>query len=162
MLQSQTDLQTDQYFEKHLSLSKEAAEMLHERYYKDYGLAVSGLIKHHEVDPLEFNREVDDALPLDGLITPNAKLRRLLCDIDTAKVKLWLFTNAHVTHGLRVVRLLGIDDLFEGITFCDYGRRPFICKPHLEAYCKAETESGASSIENCYFVGKSWVRQAVS
>ena len=27
---------------------------------------------------------------------------------DKAKVKLWLFTNAHITHGKRVVRLLGV------------------------------------------------------
>ncbi|KAL8681916.1 MAG: hypothetical protein Q9186_002002 [Xanthomendoza sp. 1 TL-2023] len=142
------------YFEKHLSLSTDDADFLHQKYYKDYGLAISGLVEHYKVDPLEFNREVDDALPLDGLITPNPDLRRLLEDIDTSKVKPWLFTNAYITHGQRVVKLLGIEDLFEGITFCDYGKMPFICKPHPEMYEKAEREAGALSSQECYFVGQ--------
>ncbi|KAL8691215.1 MAG: hypothetical protein Q9218_003511 [Villophora microphyllina] len=139
----------------HLSLTAEDADMLHQKYYKDYGLAISGLVKHHKVDPLEYNREVDDALPLDGLITPNPELRKMLESLDTSKVKPWLFTNAYFTHGQRVVKLLGIEDLFEGMTFCDYSKLPFICKPHREMYEKAEAEAGAPSTKDCYFVGKS-------
>lgn len=110
---------------------------------------------HHKIDPLEFNREVDDALPLDNVITPDPQLRKLLADIDRKKVKPWLFTNAHITHGQRVVKLLGVQDMFEGITFCDYSKRPFVCKPHPEMFQKAEEESGVQSVESCYFVGKS-------
>ncbi|KAI4176151.1 MAG: hypothetical protein LQ343_001195 [Gyalolechia ehrenbergii] len=127
--------------------------MLHQKYYQDYGLAISGLVMHHKVDPLEYNREVDDALPLDGLITPNPELRQLLEDMDKSKIKLWLFTNGHITHGQRVVGLLGIEDLFEGITFCDYRKMPFVCKPHREMFEKAEAEAGVTATENCYFVG---------
>ncbi|KAL9615416.1 MAG: hypothetical protein Q9167_000094 [Letrouitia subvulpina] len=143
------------FFEKHLSLSAADANLLHQRYYKDYGLAISGLVQHHKVNAMEFNHEVDDALPLDGLITPNEELRKFLSDIDTTKVKLWLFTNAHITHGQRVVRLLGVDDLFEGMTFCDYRKLPFIYKPQAEMFEKAEEEAGALSAKDCYFVDDS-------
>ncbi|KAL8659387.1 MAG: hypothetical protein Q9226_000463 [Calogaya cf. arnoldii] len=143
------------YFAKHLQLSAEDAKMLHQRYYKDYGLAVTGLALHHKIDTLHFNREVDDAVPLDDILTFDPQLRRLLADIDQTKVKLWLFTNAYITHALRVVRLLGIEDLFEGITYCDYGEIPIICKPHTEMFEKAEIEAGASPVDGCYFVGKS-------
>lgn len=128
--------------------------MLHQKYYKEYGLAIEGLVRHHKVDPLEYNRKVDDALPLDDIITPDPVLRTLLEDMDRTKVKLWLFTNAHITHGKRVVKLLGIEDLFEGITYCDYGQETMICKPHAEMYDKAEAEAGAKSAEKCYFVGR--------
>lgn len=128
--------------------------MLHQKYYKEYGLAIEGLVRHHKVDPLEYNRKVDDALPLDDIITPDPVLRTLLEDMDRTKVKLWLFTNAHITHGKRVVKLLGIEDLFEGITYCDYGQETMICKPHAEMYDKAEAEAGAESAEKCYFVGR--------
>lgn len=111
-------------------------------------------MQHHKVDPLEYNRQVDDALPLDTVITPDAKLRKLLEDLDKTKVKPWLFTNAHITHGQRVVKLLGVQDMFEGITFCDYRTLPFVCKPHPEMYEKAEREAGVSSSTQCYFVGK--------
>ena len=144
----------DEYFIHHLSLSPEDASRLHLRYYKDYGLAISGLVKHHKVDPIEYNRKVDDALPLDDFITPDPRLRKLLEDIDRTKVKPWLFTNAHVTHGMRVVKLLGVDDLFEGITYCDYTKLPLVCKPYEEMYDKAEQEAGVSSSEECYFVGE--------
>ena len=143
----------NKFFVEHLSLSAEDALMLHQRYYQDYGLAILGLVQHNQVDPLEFNRRVDDALPLDDILKPDPGLRTLLETFNREKVKLWLFTNAFVTHGMRVVRLLGVDDLFEGITYCDYAANEIICKPYPSMFEKAEKESGASARETCYFVG---------
>jgi pyrimidine and pyridine-specific 5'-nucleotidase len=98
---------------------------------------------------------VDDALPLEDVIKPDPELRKLIQDIDTSKVRLWLFTNAYVTHGKRVVKLLKVDDLFEGMTYCDYASAPFYCKPHTEMFDKAMKQAGIKSNENCYFVGGS-------
>ncbi|KAL2040332.1 hypothetical protein N7G274_006775 [Stereocaulon virgatum] len=145
----------DKYFVLHLELSPEDAVMLRRQYYKDYGLAITGLVKHHKIDPLAYNREVDDALPLDDIIKPDTRLRQLLLDMDKSKVKLWLFTNAHITHGRRVVKLLGVEDLFEGITYCNYEQIPLVAKPHAEMFDKAEAEAGAASSEDCYFVDDS-------
>ncbi|KAK5112272.1 hypothetical protein LTR62_004433 [Meristemomyces frigidus] len=145
----------DAYFQTHLSLSQSEAFELHQRYYKDYGLAIEGLVRHHKVDPLEYNEKVDDALPLDDIIRPDPQLRRLLQDIDRTRVKPWLFTNAYVTHGQRVVKLLGIADLFEGITYCDYAAPELVCKPRKGMYDKAMRESGASNVDECYFVDDS-------
>ena len=144
----------DQYFVKHLELSEEDARALHIKYYTQYGLAIEGLVRFHKVDPIAFNREVDDALPLEELLAPDPKLRQLLLDLDTSKVKLWLFTNAHITHGKRVVKILGVDDLFEGITYCDYANFPLICKPHAPMYDMAEAQAGVGSAHDCFFVGK--------
>lgn len=143
----------DEYFATHLSLSLEDANELHRRYYKDYGLAIEGLVRHHKVDPLEYNRKVDDALPLDDIIKPNPQLRSLLDDVDRSKVKLWLLTNAYITHGKRVVKLLQVEDCFEGITYCDYGAKEFVCKPHKNMYLKAMKDAGVEKVEDCYFVG---------
>uniref|UniRef100_A0A093VGZ7 Dynactin, 150 kDa isoform n=1 Tax=Talaromyces marneffei PM1 TaxID=1077442 RepID=A0A093VGZ7_TALMA len=139
----------------YLSLEPEDATMLHQKYYKEYGLAIEGLTRHHKIDPLVFNREVDDALPLGEILKPDPKLREFLQDLDTTKVKPWLLTNAYVTHGKRVVKLLGVEDLFEGITYCDYGQERLICKPADEMWEKAEKEAGAKSIDDCYFVDDS-------
>lgn len=129
--------------------------MLHSKYYKEYGLAISGLVKHHMIDPMAYNREVDDALPLDDIIKPNPQLRKLLSDIDRSEVKPWLFTNAHITHARRVVRLLGVEDMFEGVTYCDYSKEPLLAKPHIEMFEKAEREAGAISHNECFFVDDS-------
>ncbi|KAF2456138.1 Haloacid dehalogenase-like hydrolase-domain-containing protein [Lineolata rhizophorae] len=145
----------DKYFETHLALSQQDAYTLHQKYYKDYGLAIEGLVRHHKVDPLEYNRKVDDALPLEDVIKPDPALRSLLLSLDRTKVRCWLLTNAYVTHGKRVVKILGVDDLFEGITYCDYGAEKFVCKPNPEMYEKAMAEAGVNDRGKCYFVDDS-------
>lgn len=147
----------NEYFVTHLSVPAEEATRLHLQYYKDYGLAIEGLARYHQIDPLDFNRKVDDALPLDELLSPDPELRALLEQIDKTKVKMWLFTNAHITHGKRVVRLLGIDDLFEGITYCDYGESPLVPKPLPAMFDKAERQAGCSDPSRIYFVDDSWL-----
>jgi pyrimidine and pyridine-specific 5'-nucleotidase len=144
----------DEYFIRHLELSREDAFKLHQEYYKTYGLAIEGLVRHHKIDPLDYNSQVDDALPLEEIIFPDSGLRKLLTDMDNSKVKLWLFTNAYVNHGNRVVKLLGVQDLFEGMTFCDYAKEKMICKPHPEMFAKAMAEAGIKEMKDCYFVGK--------
>ena len=96
---------------------------------------------------------MDDALPLESVLYPDPRLRRLLEDFDKTKVRLWLFTNAYINHARRVVKLLGVGDLFEGLTFCDYGAEKIVCKPFEEMFLKAQAEAGAASAKECYFVG---------
>lgn len=149
----------NEYFITHLSVPAEEATRLHLQYYKDYGLAIEGLARYHQIDPLDFNHKVDDALPLDELLSPDPELRSLLESFDKTKVKMWLFTNAHITHGKRVVRLLEIEDLFEGITYCDYGERPLVPKPLPAMFEKAERQAGATTTDysKIYFVDDSWL-----
>ena len=144
----------DNYFSKHLELPWEEAVKLHKEYYTNYGLAIEGLVRHHQIDPLDYNAKVDDALPLEGIIKPNPELRELLEDIDKSKVTVWLFTNAYVNHGKRVVRLLGIEDIFDGLTYCNYAEQPMLCKPDPRMYEKAMREAGVERVEDCFFVGK--------
>lgn len=147
----------DKYFQTHLSISEEDANELHLRYYRDYGLAIEGLVRHHKVDPMEYNRLVDDALPLDEIIKPDPQLRKLIQDVDRSKFKLWLFTNAYITHGKRVVKLLGIEDLFDGITYCDYGAPHLLCKPAPAMFAKAMREADVQDPADCYFVDDSLI-----
>ena len=144
----------DQYFTTHLSISWDDAVRLHKEYYQNYGLAIEGLVRHHQIDPLDYNAQVDDALPLEGIIKPDPQLRKMLEDIDKSKVKLWLLTNAYVTHARRVLQLLGIEDLFEGLTYCDYSAVPFVCKPSPDMYKKAMKQAGVEKVEDCFFVGE--------
>ncbi|KAF0325831.1 pyrimidine 5'-nucleotidase [Colletotrichum asianum] len=143
----------DDYFEKHLSLTREEAVKLHHQYHTDYGHSIEGLVQHHKIDPIEYNAQVDDALPLEDILKPDMQLRKLLEDVDTSKVRLWLLTNAYVTHAKRVIRILGVEDLFEGLTYCDYSQVPFICKPNKNMFLKAMKEAGVESVQDCYFVG---------
>jgi len=144
----------DHYFMRHLSLDRADAYRLHQEYYKTYGLAIEGLVRHHKIDALEYNSQVDDALPLEEILSQDLQLRKLLEDIDKTKVKLWLFTNAYVNHGRRVVKILGVEDLFEGMTYCDYASQPLLCKPSEAMFQKAMREAGVDDVKDCYFVGE--------
>lgn len=119
------------YFKNHLRLNDEDAHSLHMNYYKTYGLALEGLVRNHKVDALEYNRLVDDSLDLKSVLSYNQPLRDMLIRIKQSHKfdHFWLLTNAYKNHALRVISFLGIGDLFEGLTFCDYSQFPIICKP---------------------------------
>lgn len=150
------------YFQKKLNLSPEEAMTLHKSYYREYGLAIQGLLLHHDIDVSDFNTQVDDALPLDDILKPNPELRKMLKDIDPTKCRLWLFTNAYKNHGHRVVKLLGIDDLFEGLTYCDYFQTNMVCKPQAAAFEKVMRQARITDVDKCYFVDDSALNVAAA
>ncbi|CDO91723.1 unnamed protein product [Kluyveromyces dobzhanskii CBS 2104] len=146
-----------QYFQMKLDLDNETAQELRKTYYKTYGLAIKGLVDHHEIDAIEYNELVDDSLPLQDILEPDLDQRRILQRIrESGKFdKMWLFTNAYKNHGIRCVRLLGIADLFDGITYCDYSQRDLVCKPDVRAFEKAKLQSGLGDYANAYFIDDS-------
>lgn len=145
------------YFVRTLDVSDEDAYKLHQEYYKSYGLAIQGLVKYHKIDALEYNEKVDDALPLQDILKPDPELRKLLLNLKESGTvtRLWLFTNAYKNHAKRVIALLGIGDLFDGLSYCDYSQDSLVCKPMKESFDKAMYEAGVTKYENCYFVDDS-------
>lgn len=147
-----------EYFKNELNIDDDEAWKLHHTYYREYGLAIRGLVMHHDIDALEYNRMVDDALPLQRILKPDAGLRSMLSRLKESGAvdKLWLFTNAYKTHGIRCVRLLGIADMFDGITYCDYSQKDnLVCKPDPAAFQRAKAQSGLGDYKNAYFVDDS-------
>lgn len=125
-----------QYFKDNLNLNDEEAHKLHINYYKTYGLALEGLVRNHRVDALEYNSQVDDSLDLKSVLSYNEPLREMIIRIKESHDYdvLWLITNAYKNHALRVVSFLGLGDLFDGLTFCDYSKCPIVCKPMKEFF----------------------------
>lgn len=86
-----------------LGLNEDEASELHLKYYTQYGLALRGLTRHHDIgiqyywpfatyntygshsDPLDFDRKCDGSLPLEDMIKPSPALRKLFEDIDRTK-----------------------------------------------------------------------------
>lgn len=147
-----------EYFKSQLSLNDADAQRLQSTYYKEYGLAIRGLVMFHGINAMEYNRMVDDALPLQNILKPDLELRKMLLRLKESGTvdKLWLFTNAYKNHGVRCVKLLGIADLFDGITYCDYSQQDtLICKPDERSFEKAKRESGLGDYRNSWFVDDS-------
>jgi len=135
-----------------MGIPVEEARSLHLQYYSKYGLALRGLVKHHNIDPLDFDSKCDGSLPLDTLLKPNPVTRKLLQDLDRTKTRVWGLTNAYKTHAWRVLRALELDDLVEDVFFCDYAIPNFSCKPEPEYYAVALNMAKIKDPSKCYFV----------
>ncbi|KAG0050280.1 hypothetical protein BGZ83_004932 [Gryganskiella cystojenkinii] len=136
----------EQYFHD-VGIEGSQVKMLAQRYYIDYGLAIRGLRIHHPDD------KVDGSLDLEHILQPNPALREM---IRTMKIeKKWLFTNAGKNHALRVIKVLGLEGLFDGLTYCDYLEPNFPCKPEPESFRRAMRDAGVVHASNCYFVDDS-------
>ncbi|SMN18058.1 similar to Saccharomyces cerevisiae YGL224C SDT1 Pyrimidine nucleotidase [Maudiozyma saulgeensis] len=146
------------YFKNTLNLSHEDAHQLNNTYYKEYGLAIRGLVMFHGINALEYNKLVDDSLPLQDILKPDFKLREMLLNLKKSGYfdKLWLFTNAYKNHGVRVIKLLGLGDIFDGMTYCDYSQTDtLVCKPNPQAFERAMTQCGLANYENAWFIDDS-------
>ncbi|KAI8325961.1 pyrimidine 5'-nucleotidase [Martensiomyces pterosporus] len=139
-------------FAREIGLDKDSVEATCHSYYKDYGLSVRGLMKHHGIDPRDFNEKVDGSLPLEQVIKPDPELRQMIQSIKTRR---WAFTNAGLVHAQRVLRGLQVEDLFEGITYCDYTEPNFPCKPERQAYERVMEQAGVQDPRLCYFADDS-------
>ncbi|KAF9336153.1 hypothetical protein BG006_009564 [Podila minutissima] len=122
-------------------------QQLSYRYYIDYGLAIRGLVLHHP------DEKVDGALPLEEILQENIPLRDMIKSMNIEKK--WLYTNAGKQHAERVVKFLGLEGLFDGLTYCDYNDKAFTCKPDADSFRKAMREAGVVHASNCYFVDDS-------
>ncbi|KAF9205559.1 hypothetical protein BGZ49_003856 [Haplosporangium sp. Z 27] len=149
------DLMREKIENYFLSVGFEASEVktLSYRYYLDYGLAVRGLRYTIIIDIKDYDSMVDDALPLEDILSENKPLREMLLSLNIEKK--WLFTNAGKKHALRVIKCLGLEGCFDGLTYCDYKEPQFICKPEAEAFHRAMRDAGVVHASNCYFVDDS-------
>ncbi|GAA5864841.1 hypothetical protein JCM3774_004246 [Rhodotorula dairenensis] len=144
------------YFRK-LGLSDDEARDLHNHYYKEYGLAIRGLVRHHKVDPLDYDKHCDASLPLETVLKVEPELQHLLASIDREKCHVWALTNAYVFHATRVLQLLGVSQYFEGVVSCDYGAGDFSCKPESAFFNEAisHISSPPPPVSDLYFVDDS-------
>jgi pyrimidine and pyridine-specific 5'-nucleotidase len=110
------------------------------------------MIEHHNIDPLEYDQIVDGGLPLENILEPDLILRQML---ENLPVKKWIFTNAGKNHALRVLNILCIKDQFQGLIYCDYSKKGFLCKPDPIIFVEAMKVVGVKSTNLCYLVDDS-------
>lgn len=49
------------------------------------------------------------------------------------RIQLWI-PYTYFQHAMRVLKILEVDDLIDGLVFCDYEDSDFSCKPERDYY----------------------------
>lgn len=94
-----------------LDLTREDATELRQRYLREYGTTMAGLVAEHDVDVDEYLSFVHD-MPVDDYLEPDPALAEMLAKIGLRKV---VYTHGTLEHALSVLRALAVADQFEQI-----------------------------------------------
>ncbi|MEA2008250.1 MAG: pyrimidine 5'-nucleotidase [Chloroflexota bacterium] len=132
-----------QYTMKCTGLAEAEAQQIREVYLEKYGTTLAGLQRHYQVNTRDYLDYVHN-VPLADYITPDPKLRAMLKSLPH---KLWVFTNSDMPHAERVLGILGIKDLFSGVT--DVYALDFHIKPMPEAYTRTLALAGNPDPRTC-------------
>ena len=120
-----------QYIMQHCELDEKAAHQLRQHYWHVYGATLKGLVRHHGVNPHHFLDATHTPLDLPNMVLETKRLRQTLQNLAGRKV---IFTNAPLAYAMRVLNLLGIEELFEHVFSVEATH--FHPKPAVRGFCK--------------------------
>jgi len=104
------DVRMGEYIAELLSCECDHARKVQKQYFMEHGTTLSGLMRHHGVDPHHFLDYVHD-IELDRLTHDSA----LADHIEALPGRKLIFTNGDVPYAQRVLERLGLDHIFEQI-----------------------------------------------
>lgn len=119
-----------EYVATKVGLGETAAKELRDHYWHRYGATLTGLVRHHDVDPHHFLAKTHDFLPeLPRMVVHEPALRHVLKRLPGRKI---VFSNAPQAYVEAVLDILGIRPLIDGVWTIE--RLRFTPKPHLAAF----------------------------
>lgn len=132
------------FIERTYGVSADEAEAVRQLLIAEHGTTLHGLMVTKGVDPVEF-LTWEHQLDFSGL-TPDPLLRAALAQHDDSR---YVFTNGTAEYGRRVLRLLELDDLFDGVWGIDCG--DYLPKPWPEAYRRCFAGLGIDPAGGIFF-----------
>jgi putative hydrolase of the HAD superfamily len=114
-----------------LGVPEEEARVRQRALWRKYGTSLRGLQVEHGVDPEPFLAFVHD-VPVDDLLEPDPDLAAMLARLPGER---HVFTNGPSEFAHRVLRRLGVDDLFTHVF--DIRHAEFVPKPDRHPYVRA-------------------------
>ena len=118
------------YVAQATGLDAAAAQALRDHYWQRYGATLTGLVRHHGVDPRDFLTKTHDFLDrLPQMVVHQRALRHMLKKLPGRKI---LFSNAPRHYVDAVLAHIGIDQLIDSVWSIE--RLRFEPKPHLGAF----------------------------
>jgi putative hydrolase of the HAD superfamily len=132
------------FVQHHLEISRDPAWDIQKRYLHEHGSTLAGLVKHHGVDVDAYHDFVNDIDAME--LAENLPLRLALQRLPGRRI---LFTNNCGRYGLRVLEILGVCDLFDGLVDARIlGAEP---KPAKSAYDTLVAEVGETPSNTALF-----------
>jgi putative hydrolase of the HAD superfamily len=107
------------YLQRYLRLDEEAANDLRVHYWRRYGATLSGLMRHHGTDPGHFLWHTHQFPDLPKMVLRDPRLRHVLKALPSRKV---VFSNAPQHYANAVLKLLGVNDLFDDVIAVEHTR----------------------------------------
>ncbi len=101
-----------EYIQRHLRLSKDESDALRRRYWQRYGATLLGLVRHHGVRAQHFLHHTHVLPGLEDRVRGHARDFAALARLPGRK---FILTNAPADYTRRVMGVLGIERLFDGV-----------------------------------------------
>lgn len=118
------------YVAQAAGLDEVAARKLRDHYWQRYGATLTGLVRHHGVDPHDFLAKTHDFLDrLPQMVVHDHALRQILRKLPGRKI---VFSNAPRRYVEAVLELIGIRNAIDSLWTIE--RLRFEPKPHLGAF----------------------------
>lgn len=101
-----------EYIERHLGVDKDEATRLRQTYWDRYGATLTGLVRHHGVDPRHFLHETHQFENLARMVVFERGLQAMLRRLPGRKI---IFSNAPRHYTEAILRLAGIRQAFDAV-----------------------------------------------
>lgn len=129
-----------------LGISLDEAQAKTVEYYKQYGATVLGLKLHDGIEPASFLADVYEGLDLSIVPQPHKLIREMLKMLPGRKV---LFTNGSRHHAERVLKHMGLYDIFD--TIVDVSVADYRPKPMREPFDAFFAQTGIDPTRAAFF-----------
>lgn len=117
------------YLARTLALSEDEASRVRVDYWHRYGATLTGMVRHHGVDPHHFLRETHRFADLGAMVVFDRALRATLRKLPGRKI---VFSNAPLAYAEAVLDIMGVRDLFDAVWSIE--RLRFVPKPLLSGF----------------------------
>ena len=118
----QIEIKMTEWVSQNLSISKYKANILREKYWRNYGTTLAGLMREHHIRPDDYLTYVHD-ISFDSLES-NPILKNLIAALPGRKI---VYTNGTAPYAKRVLSALGLESVFDhvyGVENADYFPKP--------------------------------------
>lgn len=123
----QIEVRMADYVAKALKVSHEEAHVLRERYWREHGTTLAGLMREHDLDPDPYLLDVHD-ISFAGL-SPDPDLRSMIDALPGRKI---VYTNGTAPYAGNVLEGRGLDGLFDAIYGIEHAS--YLPKPERAAF----------------------------